>query len=74
MVTLVTALAAALGVLTVLIGVVWLRRPVAIHDFQVQYLGTARRPVERVRAGALSRGIALLVLGSLCLLFAVVSV
>ena len=74
MVTLVTGLAALIGVVTVCFGVVWLRRPVVVHDFQVRYLGTNRRPIERVQAGALGRGIALLVLGSLCLLFAVVSV
>lgn len=72
MVTLVTGLAALIGILTVLVGVAWLRRPLVVHDFQVQYLGTRRRSDIRVRQGALSRGIALLVLGSLCLLFSVV--
>jgi uncharacterized membrane protein HdeD (DUF308 family) len=73
-VTPVTAFAAAVGVVAVLAGAAWLRDPAAVHDFQVVYLGSRRREPAAVRRGALSRGFALLVLGLLCMTFAVASV
>jgi uncharacterized membrane protein HdeD (DUF308 family) len=71
--TLVTGVAAVVGVTAVLAGVAWLRDPAAVHDLQVGYLGSSRRTDEAVRRGALSRGLTLVVLGVLCLLFVVVS-
>jgi hypothetical protein len=73
-VTPVTAFAAAVGAAAVLAGAAWLRDPEAVHDLQVTYLGSRRRDPEAVRRGALSRGIALVVLGLLCVTFVVVSV
>lgn len=70
----VTAVAAVVGCVAVLTGGAWLRDPAAVHDLQVAYLGSTRRDDETVRRGALPRGVALLVLGVLCLLFVVVSV
>ena len=74
MVTVVTGVAAFVGVATVLAGVAWLRDPELVHRLQVTYLGSAPRDQSSVRRGALSRGLALVVLGSLCLLFVVLSV
>lgn len=70
----VTAFAAAVGVVAVLAGAAWLRDPAVVHDVQVRYLGSRRREPAAVRRGALSRGFVLLVLGLLCVTFAVVSV
>ena len=69
----VTAVATSLGVLTVAAGVVWLRAPQQAHDLTVASLGGHRRDEETVRWGSLPRGLVLLVLGVLCLLFAVLS-
>jgi uncharacterized membrane protein HdeD (DUF308 family) len=74
MLTLVTGAAALLGVATVLAGVAWLRDPAAVHRLQVRYLGSDPRDERTVRRGALPRGIALVVLGLLCLLFVVLSI
>jgi hypothetical protein len=70
----VTAAAAVVGVAAVLTGVAWLRAPETVHDLQVAYLGSRRRDAAAVRRGSLPRGLALLVLGALCLTFVVVSV
>jgi uncharacterized membrane protein HdeD (DUF308 family) len=70
----VTAVATVVGCVAVLAGAAWIRDPPAVHDLQVAYLGSTRRDDETVRRGALPRGVALLVLGVLCLLFVVVSV
>jgi hypothetical protein len=74
MLTLVTGIAALVGLATVLAGVAWLRAPERVHGFQVRYLGSAPREREHVRRGAIPRGFALVVLGGLCLLFVVLSV
>ncbi len=74
MVTPVAGVAAVVGFATVLVGVAWLRDPERVHRLQVQYLGSAPRDQPTVRRGALPRGFVLVVLGCLCLLFAVLSV
>jgi hypothetical protein len=72
--TLVTGFAVVVGVTAVCIGVGWLRTPLRVHEFQVTYLGSTRRSEPVVRRGSLVRGFVLVVLGCLCLLFAVISV
>jgi hypothetical protein len=74
MFTPVAGVAAVVGLVTVLVGVAWLREPEWVHRLQVRYLGTAPRDQSTVRRGALPRGFALVVLGCLCLLFVVLSV
>jgi hypothetical protein len=74
MVSPVAAVAAVVGVATVVAGTAWLREPERVHRLQVRYLGSAPRDRSVVRRGALPRGFALVVLGCLCLLFVVLSV
>lgn len=74
MLTLVTGIASLVGLVAVLAGISWIRDPERVHQFQVTYLGSAPREQSAVRRGALPRGLALVVLGCLCLLFVVLSV
>ena len=67
----VMAAAAVVGVAAVLAGAAWLRAPETVHDLQVAYLGSRRRDAVAVRRGSLPQGLALLVLGALCLTFVV---
>lgn len=69
----VTVVAATVGLLAVAAGVAWLRAPQWAHDLTVAHLGGSRRDEAAVRRSSLPRGVALLVLGFLCLLFAVLS-
>ena len=70
----VTGFATAVGVAALLLGVALLRSPLAVHEVQVAHLGSTRRDDRAVRRRGLSRGLTLVVLGTLCLLFVVLSV